>query len=394
MFTSTRTNTTLFSILLLTHSGVVAQANDVGTAPDRGYVISVETPQGIPQKSGSPAKFSGNIQLSGRKYDHYKGHDRKTLLEMMRDDGVSVQIFFPDFTNPVTPSVSLSSTKKEVSFQYTTPNLNAVDLNTLIIQVSKVSDQMQSLLRIQSKLQKRIAALNDLISSLSKKHHPESIISEIRKLRDRLAVITAKIDQRSSQEPMILAENRFPLQINNLVTQPSLNSTVMGKYKIILEFDIGSAIDGEKTKAHATITNLRKQGDDSRNSNDDGDDKKLAQFYWNNSLVKEMIQALPGGSTISFNYDTPKLFAANQNVFSATLSNKGDGRDWDHDYDDDGKLLARLSLKEPVAQDLVAPIWLAGSTPDLNHAFVKSVQSISATVQDMFGLIDPQGFKA
>ena len=83
-----------FLALLISSPTFAADAD--WKAPEHGFVISLSTSSGIPQKTGVPATVSGTVSLVGKYGETGGGPSAQTILDVFAADGVELQASFPD----------------------------------------------------------------------------------------------------------------------------------------------------------------------------------------------------------------------------------------------------------------------------------------------------------
>lgn len=379
------------------------------SVPDHGFTIAIETPQGIPQRSGSMAKITGKINLIGARLKgqgsgkgnatddfhwkpntHQKEKDATDLLDLMKKDGVEIKAYFPDFTKEITNNVVVRAQGNHLAFDFDTPHLNRNDPNAFILQVVHHSPAFGSLQKIQAKIERRVFELNRRAAKLAGKGANVSDAGTLHAMAKQLEALSSKLARKLGARVETLAEARFPLQVDNIVSGPSYSNTVMNKFRLLVEFNIGSAIEGEKVTAVGSITNLRKPEDlELKDEDRDVSDLWLARFFWQGNQVQEIgPEAFANGSTISFSHATGKLLPGNLNLFATSIYA------WNEAESSAGKRFGNIGLVEPVAPDTTVPKWVAGWTPDTDHPYVQHMQPVFADITDEFGLIDLQSFRA
>ena len=232
------------------------------SVPDHGFTIDIETPDGIAQKSGSTAKIAGRIDLVGAKLQgkgngksaddfhwkpntHQKEIDVSDFNDLLRKDGIEIKAFFPDFSNEVTSGVALRAQGNGLDFNFETPALRSEDPNLFIIQVLHHSPAFASIQKIQAKIDRRSLELNRRLGKLPGKGMSELELAELRSITNQLKTLSAKIARKLISRVETLAEAKFALQVDNVVSGPSYSNTVMNKFRLSVEFDNGSAIQGQ-----------------------------------------------------------------------------------------------------------------------------------------------------
>ena len=388
--TSTKLALTLFAAALAVQTGgeLQAQADSPWTPPSHSYSIQASTPQGIPQKSGTPAKITGSISLVGQLMwmlgvdDSHNtctgnskaaGCQQQTLINQLASDGLSLQATFPDPTNDVTSQLSLSGNQSAIQFSFTTPILKSTDLNTLTLQLIHTNANLQALEVIQAKLLVRVAALNSLLSQLaSQGKYSKSDLQFLTTLLACMNAISARITQQIQASTSVVAEIVYPLQVDNVVAQTGSSSSVLGHFRVGISSTLGSGIEGESTSFQTIITHLG-DWDDSEIGlwadwgwTDLPGDKYVAQYYWNGKLLSQSTaQTLPIGSSMTQSFSSGELEPGNSNSFEAKLNSSGMMFFLT-------STLSDLTYHLPVATDTVAPTWLTGSTPDASHPYVQT----------------------
>ena len=307
-----------------------ALADAPWTPPSHSYTIQASTPQGIAQKSGSAAKITGTISLVGElpwmleigdAHNQCNGSSKgpgcqeQALLNQLASDGLSLQAFFPDTTTNVTSQLSLSGNESQIQFTLNTPNLKSTDLNTLTLQLIHTNPNLQALQVVQAKLQVRIAALSSLLSQLtSQGKYSTADLQFLTSILNCLNMVSARITQQIQASTSVIAQIVYPLQVDNVVAQPGLNSSVLGHFRVAISSPVGSAIQGESYPLTSTITHLGDwdDADDGYwtdwNWTDLPSNQYVVQYSWNGKTVSQSTpQKLPS--------DPPSLTRIRQGSF-------------------------------------------------------------------------------
>lgn len=394
----------LFSIssALLLPLSLAVGSNDIGTAPDRGYLLEVGTPTGIPQSVGESARIEGKILLGGNgrhsggdcivsvNGSAGKGEkgDRKSktktcdILTELRDGGVTVRAYFPDLTTEVSSQISVQSMETYGAFRFDTPPLSFPGLNTFVIQLARQSHSGRALEVVKSKLDRRVLGLRIGFNEAKNKGASAEELAQLSKVMDKLLAMSDKIEQKLATRDEILAEYRLPLQVGNALAAEGASSTLMGKHRLaVLSSPIGSAIEGGRTTLKGTVSSAQNPDDE---SDDNSEELKIARFYWNGVKVREVgPQKIEPGSDVSFSLETGRLNSEDPNIFTVALykwsPESGGGL---------GKRIGEISHRLPVAADNESPKWMPGNILGEGPAYFQEAPSISAEVRDPFGLID------
>jgi len=376
---------TLFTVLFLVLGlSIATQADDYNSAPERGLLISIK-PDKINVKSTEGVKFLGSIKAVNK-----AGDSKRNLLEEFKKDGLDTVAGFPSEAVDVSNSLQLTGiSKDEIKFSFTANNINASDLNQFTVKVynnHKNKGLLKRLAQIRAKLERRILALNELKRKSQKEKASAASITYINKQIEKLSKLSQKLSQSINKSENLLAENIYALQVDNLTANSSQISTIMNKYRFIINSEIGTAIEGMSTKITASVTNLRKSGE---HDDDDEKDLKAAQFIFNDkTLFTSHAQNLNGGESISYTYTTDRLLPVNANIFSVALY-----------HAEKNKLKKRIgwvSQKIPVVNDTVKPIWLAESSPSSASGllYYQNLNYVNLRATDAFGRIDAATFNA
>ncbi|MEK6628421.1 MAG: hypothetical protein AABY53_07325 [Bdellovibrionota bacterium] len=374
----------LFILFTVLFTFIQAQA-DNSSSKLGGVLISVSA-ENKAAKSGDVVKFSGIIKVLDKDKDHghHKGKDeddhKKTLLQIFQKDGVGIVGTFPSEAVDISNSLELTSVREdEIKFSFTTSSINANDLNQFSVKVynnHKNKEQLSRLAQIRAKIERRILALQELKHKSKNENWSAAAIAYINKKTEVLNQLSQQIQDNLNKNENLLAENSYALQVDNLTSSSSQISTIMNKYRFLINSEIGTAIEGMSTKINASVLNLR-AGDD------DGDDLKAAQFVFNGvALYTSPAQNLSNGENISYAYTTDRLLPINSNEFSVAL------------YHVEGNKLKKrigwVAQKIPVMPDTIKPEWLVSSSPSSvsGTLYVQALDYVNLHVQDTFGRID------
>lgn len=360
-----------------------ALATSVGNSPDDGFLVKLSTPVGIAHQSGTSTQISGHVSLLGKK--------NRSVEQALTNHKLRLRFFYPDYLTEITDKVTVDS---QFRFTYSTPLLLKGSSPSFIAQVSSDQDKSDHLKKVKSKIDLRVQKLNESISSLQAQNKNPKLIEELKALRAKLLSIALRTQAVVDADPNILAHTKLPIQIDNQTADSAFHSTIMGKYRFSVEYDLGSAIDGLKTNVKARIVSLKNPtsiswGESGYWRENFANNLWQADFVWNGQNVHQVNSAkLAGGESIEFSYTTSRLRSTDRNIFEISLfklnaSGVKTGVRW-------GELEALL----PVAADNTVPKWLAGSIPDGKIPYVRNAELISARVKDEFGRVDGDAFTA
>ncbi len=386
-----------FLVVSLFSSNSMAHENYLGHAPDRGVLISI-TPDKKAVKAGEKLTFYGSIIVSNKSDDDddnnkdKKGKSKKDgLLEDFRKQGVDIVATYPSSATDITSKLNIySNGKNEIKFSFEAPAIFANDLNQFSIKVYNNHQDKELLKRlsaIMAKLERRLLALQDLKRKHEDKKSSKETIEYLQTELDKLSGISLKISQRLNSSEDLMAENTYSIQVDNLISSPSRISTVMNKFRFVIEAEPGTVIEGLSTKIKAQVTNLRRGDDDNDDDSYEKDEFVIADFLFNGSIIySSKSQKLIGGQQISYDYITKDLVPSNSNFFSIAL--------YHAEKNKKEKRIGYLSQKIPVAEDLISPIWRSDSSPNQVNPYVKTMEAVNLKVSDAFGRIDPDSIKA
>lgn len=387
----------LIAIVFILSLSIVSIANDsyLGHAPDRGVIISISSPKSLVYKNGDTVTIEGRIKLIGKKSDskvslkdNGKDNGKDGLLEEFNKQGIDISASFPSDNFDITSKISFSSvSESEIKFTYVTQAISENDLNQFSLKVynnPKDKELLKKLSIIKAKLDKRLSALTNLKNNSIKNKSSEDVIKYIQSEIDKLNKINNKIADKVNSDDNLMAENTYALQVGNNLSNQSVISTVMNKYRFVIESEVGTVIQGMTTHVKAQIINLRKSGDSDEDS--DEDDQKIADFIFNSKyLFTTSPQKLGGGQVINYEYTTAGLLPSDSNVFSVVL--------YKYEESKRGKRIGYLSQVIPVAQDLIAPKWASDSIPNNNEQYFQVPPNINLKVSDEFGRINPESLQ-
>lgn len=406
----------LFLIATFIVSGLSISKASENINPLDGIVISIN-PEKSAVKSADSVTFYGTIKLiekakiKNNEDESNKGdnNDQKSkkignLLDYFKTRGFEIVGSFPNETMDVSSKLVLTGkSETEIGFTFSATNISAADLNQFSVKVfndTKQKDLLSRLSQIQAKLQKRILALESLKKNSRKEAWSDKALSYLNNKSSELSKIIAQITLSINSSQNLLAENKYALQVDNVIASSSQISTIMNKYKFLLTSDVGSVIEGLTTKIHGSITNLSKNGDDENQSEKEKDDEdskkiklKIADFIFNDKYLNTSSVELKSGQTVSFDYQTDRLLPSDKNIFSIALYNSKKNIRKNR--------IGYLSFKIPVIADQVPPFWLGDSAPSNSPLTVSSIiQSyqtlipVNLSVADSFGRIDEKSFSA
>ncbi len=372
--------------------------------PKTGIWITPSASSFQAKKSGEPHSISGEIC---RVWIGSSSSSPSCLK--IKDKNLEVHFFYPDFTREISSQVGLDKQDRKIKFNY---NIAAVSGSpTFTVLVGYFRDSTLGLMKTKAKLEKRIQAISERITELQSQGGHAHLISDLQKLKSNLSSVVAKIALKLASRPEIIAQYDIPLQVDNQRVSPSHYFSDLGGFRFDFKFDPGHSIEGDKAWVTASITNLLNQPPSSLLNGDDLDDDEdgdrdsdedrsfyhwSADLYWQGSKIKAFApQTLPDGQSLAYSFSTEALSpesAGNPNLiqfdlFRNRLKSNGNG------YTNKTRW-GKLKKFHPVSPDNASPVWLAGSSIELQPLYVKNMNQVSAVVKDDFGLIDLQGFEA
>lgn len=385
-----------FIIPILVLASLWSEAKDFVSAPDRGILISVK-PDRINIKSIEGVKFSGSIKaLNKEKSNNGNGNgnnggknDKESLLEEFQKEGFSIVGTFPSDAFDMTNNLELTDAgENEIKFSFTASNVVAGDLNQFSVKVyanQKKKGLLARLAQIKSKIQRRVSALQALRNRSKSENWSAAAVEFISIKTAQLALVSQQISMSMNANENLLAENTYALQVDNIVASSSQASTLMNKYRFVISAEIGTLAEGLRAKINGVITNIRKVDDIEDGAGED--DLKIADFIYNGQYVfTSPAQRLTNGQSISYEFLTPGLVPANDNIFLIALYNA--------EVNKRGKRIGYLSQIIPVFSDRVAPEWLSSSSPSnlADMLYMPALSFINLGVIDSFGRIDENSF--
>lgn len=386
----------IISLLFSTISN--ADNSYLGRAPDRGIIITAE-PENPNSKSGDKFAIKGRIKVVGKlNSEENKGKKKDKedgLLEEFKKQGIDIFATFPSSAVNISGNLTLRSiSNNEIEYTYqSTNNIVKTDLNQFSIKVfnnTKDKEVLKKLSSIQSKLEKRLQILNELKKKYENGKARAEVIEVFKREINKISVIAGKILKRVNSDENLLAENSLALQIDNLTATTSRASTVMNKFRFIIEAEPGNTIQGMKTifKSSVVYLNMNFHSQDSANESDNEEDEYYYVNFLFNSVEVDSKKIAGSGKNvnISTQYESPRLNPNDANLFSVGLYHSKENEKL--------KRIGYLNYHLLVNTDTVKPLWLAQSVPNSEDQYVQTIRSVSLTGSDAFGRIDPNSFSA
>lgn len=220
----------------------------------------------------------------------------------------------------------------------------------------------------------------------------EEVIAVFAKEASKLSSIANKISTRVNADENLMAENLFAVQVDNSTAAFSRLSTVMNKFRFIIESEPGNAIEGMNAVFKSSVLYLNKNFDSkvdtgSSDSEDADDEFYAVHFLFNNKEVdSKKIAGSRHNVNASTRYESSRLNPLDSNLFSVAVYHSDDN--------EKQKRIGYLNYIIPVNIDKVKPVWLSESIPNLEDRYVQTLRAVSLTVTDQFGKIDPDSLSA
>lgn len=381
-----------FLFIFFLSSQVFSHENYLGHAPDRGVLISV-TPDKLSAKSGEKVIFQGTISVVNKSDDEHKYKTNKmTLLEEFKKQGLDLVATFPSDAIDVSSQLKYSSSGRDsIVFTYETSVLTAVELNQFSLKLfnnHQERETLKKLAQIQAKLERRILALQMLIQNHQKLKSSKENLDILQKSIDSLKSISLKITGKLNSSEDLIAENTYALQLDNITSSSSKISTVMNKFRFVIESQVGSVIEGLGTKIKASVSNLRSKEDDKEEDFYHKSDKRIVEYMFNNAVLQiQNLNSLSAGQIASFEFQADSLKPTLNNLYTVSV--------YKSEKNKKSKRVGSLFHKIPVIDDLLSPEWdRTNSKPSKDLQYVNSMQAVDLFVNDSFGRINASTLSA
>lgn len=385
-------------------SAAIANNSYLGRAPERGILVSARATKEA-SRSGEIVSIKGTIKVVGKPknkefFDRLKNrHKDDGLLEEFKKQGIDVVASFPSSAVDVSKQLQLKSlSDDEIEYSFESSALLPGDTNQFSVKIfnnHKDKERVKRLSIIQAKIEKRLQLLVELKSKYENSKALRNVIAVFEREIKKLQTISDKISARINADENLLAENTYSLQVDNLTSKVSRVSTVMNKFRFIIEADPGNNIEGMKSSFKSRVVYLPKSFGEGDEKDDEDhfsqwsnkEDSYLAEFYFNGNKIDSK-NIIGDAKEVDFTKDflSPLLKSQNSNIFSVVLFHSSSDKSY--------KKLGSLAYYPPVTTDSIKPQWLSESVPSIQDRYVKMPRSINLLLADEFGRIDASSFQA
>jgi len=320
-------------------------------------------------QSGQSAVFHGTLKTLDDQSATPKPFTKKI------SNSIEIRTYFPDFTSERTTETQFSS--KRDSYQFTTGPIVSSMNNEFITTVGAGDPECRSMLSLQSKLRRRINALDLAFTHLQ--HHGfghQNFIPWLN-LRSLLTLLAERIDSHLAQKYQDLTETHYALQFEGQQSAPSSTVVLGNNFRLKIEADPGNVFQDSPVNLNAFVKYM---GDTHGHRNDRYD----VEYRWNGVLVgsKENV-SLNDSTELNFQYSVNQYHATGS--FEIRIYEKKQVLLWKK-----RDLVAFLPFSPVLQEDSVAPIiTVTDATPNSNAAYVQNPGQVHIEVTDPLGRIDP-----
>lgn len=334
-----------------------------------GYWVSPDENLKVDYKAGEQAIITGDIckvwKTSNRKNNPHCHWVDKSRLH--------IQAFYPDMTSDVSSLFKVTQKGQKREFEYKTPSLVSDDLNVLTVLVGEIDPRVIRFGSIKAKLQRRLKIIDSKLTYL-RKYKPDSYIIDIlERVRGHLSKICKKIDIRNAQQPTVLAQYNYPIQVDNKVSAPRYYSTLIGGFRVELSSDIGNIFESEKVQIQSRVSNVNYQ----KSKYHKVEQYKLKYSYQGEHLKTLSEFDFSEGKVHEFNFiDQNKSIA--DTLYDLDLEIIEKYKWWE-------KKLASAHSYLPVIKDTIAPVWQNKIT---DIQYTQNFPRLISQVKDDIGRID------
>lgn len=283
-----------------------------------------------------------------------------------------VKFFYPDMTNEVTNSVTVTIGEDRHTFEFQTPDTLSTDKPQFIAEImnkgSKVAFYQKALVKIRTLIEKLLAR---------KTHCPKDAKKHVDKHIATLRRIEARIKTRLQGETALIAKREFPLQVKNNIARNSGWVNAIEEWQVEVDFSLGTNFEGEKSWVNLAFTPYPTNDDDWKMSFKlDGAEVKAKEIVYPAILFEEnfLTQALTTGDH--------ELEIA---IFRREQKHRGQGNKWNQTY--------KKKYTIHTLADQVIPEF-ANIHPAPGRYVSRDTHSLSYTVNDLIGRVDETSIKA
>lgn len=348
-----------------------------------------------PLRTGDSFVFDGDICIV-----QWNFLDKREKCQKIKDNHIEIKAFYPNELTEVTSDlvINKSNNQKDWKYSYRANQVSSGQDNTFTLVVGSTRHEVEKLLHIKAKLNKRIHLLNQLkLRFLRKKNHKDYIEYLIGKIEK----IILSIDNAVDADPSVLAKLTIPLQVENDIAKNMSYSSNFSGHKLALSIPLGSPIDGESTEITASITNLSHYSFyfpqiynplsffDS-DLDDDGLFLYRANLYHDGEKILDIDNVNLGfGQTYSKTIPLSELsaYSPNKFIFEFEKSFK-----YKFSFLRKYHKWGVLKLDLPVSEDHVLP-EVSDTLPGINYRYAKTMAPYSLTIKDSFGRLDKESFE-
>ncbi|WP_413584449.1 Ig-like domain repeat protein [Bdellovibrio sp. HCB274] len=355
---------------------------------DDGQSVEVAVSTGkTTYKAGDQVVVTGSIKVIGKKswfedfFDWLSGNKSKGLLEEFKKEGIELAGSFPASAVDVSSQVVFKSEgRDEISFKYTSAAISPDDVNQFALKIFNNSHdkfKLKQLASIQGKLERRLAALRDLKIYYKKKNAVAKVIAVIEREIAQIEDLRGKIEDRLNTDDNLIAQNVYPLQVENKVAAIANVGTSINGFRFAISATPGVNFEKVSTDLIAKVSRIDKD------QNDDFFKFKskygyLAEISRDGKVVgTSSLDSLK--DSLSIPVSILDANRAQNNKFLLTLYRTEKGKK--------KGTVGSLEYRLRTIQDTVAPAWIIGGMPS-GSTYSKEFPEINLSAKDSFGRID------
>lgn len=382
----------LFSLVMVFAKVSLAKRSYWGHAKERGVIVELDSDKKI-YGAGDNVEVAGKIKILNRDNNkRYKGGKKWTLLDEFEENGYTVVITYPNELIVLNNNFNKNEADEdEIKFKYTLVADGNYDKPQISVKVFNNKHEISKLRRLtglREKFQRRLILLQDLSNHYRRHfHHQQNVITYLNNKIIKLTNLIADISVKINADENLVAENSRAVFINTQQSNYNRLSTVMNRYRFLIENTPGMVVEGQKVKILASIKNLRTSqgGDDEDDNDDEFDGYKVADVKLNGQYVYTSPKKILGpNATITFEQEFSGLLEG-VNTVSIEL--------FEFKYNVRRSRIGYLTQKIYVIPDNAVPIWQNTSLPPHGQLlYLQQFPQISLAASDSLGFIDPASF--
>ncbi|MFV8250466.1 RHS repeat-associated core domain-containing protein [Bdellovibrio bacteriovorus] len=374
------------AILLFFGSSAEAIPSYLGKADNQSVIVSVRTDK-VAYAVGDTAVFTGTIKVSGKKsfmeelLDWLFGNKDKGLYEDFKKNGLDLVGSFPSSAVDVSSKITFQSVgRDELKFRYESEAIRSADLNQFSLKVfNNHSDKtkLKHLGYIQGKLEKRLAALKDLLEGFKKKKALSAAIAVIEKEMALLRAVRVRIEERINSDDNLIALNTSPIQVGNGETGLAIVGTSINGFRFSVVATPGVQFEKSPVDIVSAISRV------DRDLNDDYFKHKdkyeyVAELYRDGHLIVSGVMDKTG-EEVSLSTSTSDLLWSGGAQYELVLNRTDKGKK--------KTKIGSLTYQPVILRDQVPPMWNLSGQPS-GEVYSKQMPAISLSVEDTFGRLD------